>query len=233
MHPSVEQLLKVQGIDSEMRFLREAMRLRPQELGDERKRLVTSKAAAEATQEEIRKLRMEVDKGELEIKGCDAEIEKANITLNTVKNNQEYAVLKAQICRLKEEQGVIEEHVLTELTELDQLGGRRDVLEKALAEEEKTFSRREAEVSEVIQGLQGQVDKYLERREAYCADIDREHLALYGRILAHHGDTAISLVKDKICQGCHMTITSQNISMLMLGKELLQCKNCSRLLYLE
>ncbi|MBN1443076.1 MAG: hypothetical protein JXA90_10215, partial [Planctomycetes bacterium] len=34
-------------------------------------------------------------------------------------------------------------------------------------------------------------------------------------------------------QGCHMTVTPQSITVLMLGKELVQCRNCSRLLYLD
>ena len=35
------------------------------------------------------------------------------------------------------------------------------------------------------------------------------------------------------CQGCYMRVTKQELTQLSLAQELLTCRSCSRLLYLE
>jgi predicted nucleic acid-binding Zn-ribbon protein len=233
MHPSVEELLAVQKVDSATRFLREGMRLRPLELEDDRKKVAASRAMVEATEAEMKALRQEADRGELDIKTSDQEIGRLNVALNSAKTNQEYAVLREQIQRQAEARSKREEEVLEHLGRIDQLGEERDQLKRELEENEKIYRRREEEVAEVIRGLEKQVEELTRQREALVEDVDPQHLSLYQRILDRHGNFAISAVKDSICQGCFMTVTAQNVSLLMLGRELVQCRNCSRILYLE
>jgi predicted nucleic acid-binding Zn-ribbon protein len=233
MHPSVEQLLKVQAVDGEMRMLRQGMRLRPQELDSDRRRLKRAQAAVAEIVEEGRALRMQIDQGELEIKACDEEITNHNVTLNTVKTNAEYSVLTAQIEKLRETRSEHEEIVLEQLTALDALEETRRGRETVAEEEEKQFRRKEAELAELLQGLEARVGELSNQRTELSSGIDGEQLALYDRVLARHEDSAISVVRDRVCQGCFMTVTQQNISLLMLGRELIQCMNCGRLLYLE
>lgn len=233
MQPSVEQLLKVQKVDSEMNYLRRAMHLRPQELQDDEKKVTGSRAALRSVETQLKQLRMDADGGELKIKSCDAEIEKLNVNLNSAKTNQEYAVLREQIQRKEEERGKVEEEVLERLGEIDQLDQRRGQLKRESEEHEKIYARRKNEVAEIVQGLQAQIDRLSGEREQLVVDVDPQHLSLYERVLARHGDFAIGSVRDSICQGCFMTVTAQEVNLLMLGKELIQCKSCSRLLYLE
>lgn len=233
MHPSVEQLLRVQAVDSEKNFLKKAMEVRPRELESEKKKLVAAQSAVEAIQAEIRDGRMAADKGELEIKNFDAEIEKHSIALNGAKTNQEYRVLTDQIDRAKEERGEVEERVLEELSRIDQLEERRGEAEQALAAEEKTFERKQAEVGEIVGSLAAKLQALDARRSELTREVNEDHLGIYERVLARRGDAAISVVRDFICQGCYMTVTSQNVTVLMQGAEIVQCKTCGRLLYLD
>jgi predicted nucleic acid-binding Zn-ribbon protein len=232
MHSSVQQLLEVQRVDREIRFLSEARRLRPLELEADRKKLGLARGAVDSIAQEIRRLRLEVDRGELEIRQSDAEIQKLNVTLNTIKTNQEYTIVKEQIRRQEESRGKLEESVLEKLGELDKFEARRKELARELEEQERTYQRREAEVEEILKGLGEQIAALQKERGELTRGIDPQHLLLYERILEHHGDFAISQVRDFICQGCFMTVTTQQVNLLMLAQELVQCRNCSRLLYL-
>ena len=127
----------------------------------------------------------------------------------------------------------VEEEVLERLSESDQLEERRQEIKRELEENESIYSRREEEVSEVVQGLDKQIDQFSQEREKLTVDVDPQHLTLYERILERNKNSAISVVRDSICQGCFMTVTSQNVTLLMLGRDLVQCRNCSRLLYIE
>jgi hypothetical protein len=233
MHPSIEKLLNVQRVDREIRFLEEARRLRPQELADEKRKVAAHSAALEAIQEAIKKTRLEANKGELEVKQKDAEIHKARVTLNTVKTNQEYAVIKEQIARHEEERGKIEDSVLQYLEEIDQLEERRKAAQKALSDQEKILARKESELAGVLAGIDAKVAAHRAQRAQLAQAVDRDHLELYERILGHLQDFAISAVKDLVCQGCFTAVTRQDITVLMLGQELMQCRSCGRLLFLE
>ena len=55
--------------------------------------------------------------------------------------------------------------------------------------------------------------------------------ALYERLVAAKGDSAMSSVQDRTCSACYTEITAQNQNDL-LQEKLVLCKNCGRILYL-
>jgi predicted nucleic acid-binding Zn-ribbon protein len=232
MHPSIEKLLHVQGVDKQIRFLTEAKRLRPVELSDERKKLAMAKASLDVVLETMKAGRLETEKGEHEIKQKDAEIEKAKIALNTARTNQEYSIFNEQISRHEDERGAVEERVLEYLTQLDILDEKKAEAQKEYADQEKAFGRKEAEVGELVSGLEAQIGEQNAERDGLVVEVDPDHLELYDRILNHVEDAAITGVKNSVCQGCFRTVTKQDISQLMLSQEILQCRSCSRLLFL-
>ena len=87
MHPSIEQLLKVQEVDSEMLFIKESLRLRPGELDDDRRKVLETHRELEALASRIQDLRVESDRREIDVRKADEDIEKFNIALNQAKTN--------------------------------------------------------------------------------------------------------------------------------------------------
>ena len=195
MNPSIEQLLNVQRVDKEIRFLAEAKRLRPEELSDERKKLAISNSMVEAVVEAIKQGRFEIEKGEHGIKNEDAEIEKVRIALNTAKTNQEYGVFKEQIARHEEKRGEIEEEVLGYLSRIELLEEKKREAERELADQQKIFDRKEAEVMVLVKGLEEQISTLETERSGLIEGLDRDHLELYDRIRNHLDDNAICGVK--------------------------------------
>ena len=233
MHNSIEQLLKVQGVDNEIRFLREAMAARPRELADEEKRLAEAKARVDHVVAHIRGVRMEIHKGELEVKRRDDEIRKHKIALNSAKTNEEFAVLKAQIEKLSQERGNFEEEVIVKLDEVEEAAAIQRQLEEKYAEEEKRLGRKKADVDGIVASLDEKLRSALAQRETLRQGIHPEHLEIYERVLHRHGNAAIAAVRDNCCNGCHMSVNPQEIHMLTLAQELIRCRSCSRLLYLD
>ena len=58
-------------------------------------------------------------------------------------------------------------------------------------------------------------------------------LLLYDRVLSRHKDFALARLEHQVCQGCFMSITPQTLNTILLGRELCQCRNCLRILYLD
>ena len=232
MHPSIEKLLKVQEVDSQLIFLRSAIQKRPLELADEAKRLEAAEARVKAVDARIKELKVTIDQKELEIRSFDQEIEKISVAQNTAKTNEEYTIFKEQIKRQQGLRSDMEEEVLQRLSEVEDLSAQRVELQGELDHVRGAYERKAREVREIVEGMTSQVEKLQNERQEYIADVDKDHLLIYDRVLERHNDFAIAQVDNQICQGCHMAVTHQQINEL-LDSGILQCKSCSRLLYLE
>jgi uncharacterized protein len=233
MNESLKALLQLQRIDGEIIFLREAKRRRPQELEVDRRRLEDKKRVVDGVAAEMKKLRMESDRRELELKRNEAEVTKLQVALNTAKSNQEYTILKEQIARLQDQDGKIEEEVLKRLGEVDALDRGKKDAEAELKTFQAEFKGKEDELNRILKGIDEQLGTLLAAREESARNVPADHLQLYDRVLARHKDHALSRIENNVCQGCYMSITPQKMNELLLGRDLIQCMNCLRILYLE
>lgn len=231
MHPSIEKLVKVQEVDSQLIFLRESMRMRPRELEDDRRKVADAKSSLEAVEAQIKRAKVDSDQRELDVGKADSEIAKIQTAMNQSKSNQEYTIFKEQIKRHEEIRGKAEEDVIGKLQEIDALELRRKEWAARLAETEKTYRKKEAEVSELVQAMQKEYDSLQATRGGLLEGIDPESLKVYERVLERHNNFAIARVVGQICHGCYMAVTSQEVNLLLQG-QFLQCKNCSRILCL-
>ena len=231
MHGSIERLLRVQDYDSQILFLREAKRVRPHELDEDRRKVDRARAAVETIKSTIKELRMASDALELDVKEFDAEVNKIKVARNECKSNAEYQVMTDQIERQVEERGNTEEVVLAKLSQIDELQVRLEAAEADDRKAREVFGRKEAEMTELLRGLDEQLTQLEKERAEHTDGIDVEHLRLYERVLDRHKNFAIAEVQDGICRGCHMRVTPQNVNQIMLG-EIVQCSQCTRFLYL-
>ncbi len=231
MHPSIEKLLKVQEIDSNVIFLKESMKMRPRELDSDIRKVAGARSALEQVLEHLKRMKMDSAAREVDVKKYDQDIEKIRVALNQSKSNSEYTIYKEQIKKQEEARGKVEEEVLNMFTECDLLEAKRKELEPSLKEAEKVFSKKNSEMSQLLEGMRGQVQALEEQRGGLVEGIELEQLKLYERVLARHNNFAIARVDNQVCQGCFMSVTTQEITHLR-GGQFIQCKSCSRILYL-
>ncbi len=240
MHPSIEKLLDVQKLDRETRLLDEAKIRRPMELNDDKRKVASGKEVLGGVEDEITACRLNIDKGELNIKELEEAIQKSNIAMNGAKTNTEYSIFQEQIAKNEENKGAKEEEVLELLTLLENLQGRKTDVERDLADMEKSYQRKETEVLGLVKELEEKVGGLKENRGQLAEEIITDHLDLYERINTKVDSDCIVAAEESadeagvyFCQGCYMTVTKQELNQLALAQELLTCRSCSRLLYLE
>ena len=240
MHPSIEKLLDVQKLDRETRLLDEAKIRRPMELNDDKRKVASGKEVVGGVEDEITACRLNIDKGELNIKELEEAIQKSNIAMNGAKTNTEYSIFQEQIAKNEENKGAKEEEVLELLTLLENLQGRKTDVERDLADMEKSYQRKETEVLGLVKELEEKVGGLKENRGQLAEEIITDHLYLYERINKKVDSDCIVAAEESadeagvyFCQGCYMTVTKQELNQLALAQELLTCRSCSRLLYLE
>ena len=210
------------------------------ELNDEKRKVAAGKETVGGVDEEITACRLNIDKGELNIKELEEGIQKSNIAMNGAKSNTEYSIFQEQIARSEESKGAKEVEVLELLTLLENLQGKKADVERDLADLEKSYQRKESEVLGLVKELEEKVGGLKDERGQLAVEITSDHLDLYERINSKVDADCIVAAEESadeagvyFCQGCYMTVTKQELNQLALAQDLLTCRSCSRLLYLE
>ena len=126
------------------------------------------------------------------------------------------------------------------MNHLDGLQGKKAELERDLADTEKAYQRKETEVNGLVKELDSKVGGLKDERGQLTSFVDGDHFAIYERIRSKvDGDSIVPVEKKAeeegvfFCQGCYMRVTKQELNQLALAQELLTCRSCSRLLFLE
>ena len=231
MNEQLKVLLDLQKVDSELFFLQDVRAKKPLELEQEKRKQQEAEALVARFAAAITHTRMAADSKELDVKKNDGEIEKAQVALNTARSNAEYQVFKGQIERFQEENGKIEDLVLTDLTTIDSLVAEKEGAEAQVEKIQQELAQKEKDIHAFITEVDERLGTLSSSRDEILSGVGKDQLYLYERVLERYHESALALVENNVCQGCHMGITKQMMNELLIGKDLVQCRNCARILY--
>jgi predicted nucleic acid-binding Zn-ribbon protein len=93
------------------------------------------------------------------------------------------------------------------------------------------FDQQLAALEQKEQVLSGRVGDAETERERLAAGIDSDLLFQYDRLFASKGGDAVVAVEHEVCTGCHMKNTTTTVYRAKLGRELIHCEQCGRILY--
>ena len=99
------------------------------------------------------------------------------------------------------------------------------------AEEERAKLGRQADQEK--QEILDELKDLEERRAAELTDLPPDILEQYERIAGGREGLAVVGVTEGVCQGCFINLTAQEINLLMGAKNVIRCKSCSRILFLQ
>jgi len=187
--------------------------------------LVEAKAAIKAA-------KVAGDQKQLQLKSGEGKIADLMVKLNQASSNREYQALKDQIAADEMANSVLADEILEGME-------RIDALQKAAAEVEKRVAQGKAELSKAQEQVRGQ-------EESIAADIARlegelkeseknlplDYAEPYHRMVRGKGADALAMVEGENCGGCYQNITANMFSNMLLGKSVVLCQTCGRLLYL-
>lgn len=233
-NPDVEALLKVDALDTKASKLRRELEAIPEDLSKHKERARKLAARVEALREEEKRLQKEIDKLALEVEANEEQAKKYQIQQNSVKTNEEYATLRKQIEALKKANGDLEEKELFLYEKIDALKAEERKAREELKAAEEQLRKEEAEARKEVARVEEELRRAIaEREEAEKAVVKQDILTIYRRVLEKTKGRAMAPVRDRICQGCFMEIPMNHWAQILGGKEIVLCKSCSRILYLE
>ncbi|MBK8976794.1 MAG: hypothetical protein IPM29_12825 [Planctomycetes bacterium] len=232
LHPQVRQLLEVQKVDQKFSRLRRALDSIPREREQREGELERIRSIHAERQDEVRQAEVAQSQIELTIKQGDAELEKLNVRLNTVRNNAEYQATLLQMESVKRERGKAEEQGLAMIDRIEELRLKAAESGAKLAEEQAAFEAFCREGDAFVASKQGEADELGAHRAKLLAEVASDVRDLYERIFGARKGAAVVPADGQTCTGCYTKIQPNLLVRLQASTAIVQCDACQRILYL-
>jgi uncharacterized protein len=231
MVKEIEQLLLLQERDQKIKMFKAELETVP----FEKQRIDQFVAAKSSAFDQVRQRSREVEIQrkmlELDAQSRRDSIAKYKTQQYQTRKNDEFQAISLEIQRFEREIERIEDHEIELMEQTEQLQK-----ETVNAELELKNAKRQSEVqlADLIKKestlgerlKQAEVDS-----EQLTQGLDPDLLFRYTRLFATKGGNAVVPVEHEFCMGCHMKNTTAQVHRIKLGREILYCEQCGRILY--
>jgi hypothetical protein len=241
-----EALIPLQELDLQIHKLKVQRAEKPKLLASHEEKLARTRATLEALQAEMKVHKLEGSKREHSVKEFDEKVKKLDDQSRQLKKNDDFHVMMKEISGIKADRSRVEDGLLDIYMQVEEKGKLEKIRleEVRQAEAEHAEARKKVEAEIVV--LDRDIEEVSSRRASLTEGVDREILKLYQRVLQAKDDgVALALagkyevVEDEgkmaywQCDGCSVGLTSQDVNILLAGRDLHSCRNCSRILYIR
>jgi len=235
VHAELEHLLALQETEQEILRLRRLLESLPREKAEREARFEGVRKGWEEKTQAVKEASVEVSRLELELKSKEGEIEKLEVRLNSTKSNAEYTAIQHQIKAYKEQNALIEDRALELYEKVEEF--KRDAAreEEAYKAEEATFKEFLKSLEEEETRIRGEIEALKTKLVEIKKSTDPEALKRYESLMRYfenHGGVVVSPVVGGVCKACGSRILPNDEVKLLRAEEIVQCKACSRILYL-
>lgn len=231
MHPSLEQLHRLQDLERQAAALRADIDAVDQRRREIEAPVVEAQQALDALTSTIEERQTQRRAGDRDVAASQQRLTKFRQQLMAVTNSREYEAVQHEIATVEAELKSREDQTITLLFELDDLAPKAEDARRVLAERKDAAGV----------GLAGLADETQRHRLELAAldgsiaalrpTVDAAALATYDRTAKRYPRFAVAELKGDLCVGCNVKIRPMLASEVRRGEKIVQCENCTRLLY--
>jgi predicted nucleic acid-binding Zn-ribbon protein len=226
------QLYKLQQLDLELQKKQQELNEVENQLSDN-KALVAIGSKFASQKEQLEGARKKQKSSEWELDDLQEKIRQIDSKLYSgkTKDPKELVNLGKEITGLKNQIKTKEDDLLELMSQAEELEAKV----KTTAEEVELLKREWEQRQETLRPKKSELETVLaelrEDRDELAQHIDSEAFNIYERIRLARGQAVVKVERGR-CLGCHITVSTSQWQKAKAG-DLIQCNNCSRILYLE
>jgi uncharacterized protein len=229
MHSDIENLLKLQEADKEIRRLQDEIAELPKRVSAIEHKLAGTKAQLEKAQAAVKADEANRRKYETAITDLRGKISKYRDQSLDVKTNEQYKALMGEIQFAEKEIATNEDRVLELMLNAEarekEVKAAQAELKAEMAEIEKEKEQARQKTAEDQQLLA----EWRTKRDGIRTGIDEDLLRHYERVSKFRG-SGISEVRDQKCAACQVILRPQTYNEVRSGKTIV-CDSCQRILF--
>lgn len=230
-HPDLARLVRVDALDQRILRLRRDIEDLPNDLARPQARVANLKKDLDAARLLVKETQKEVDRCELDTRSNLDQIGKYRMQQNQAKSNDEYAALKRQIEALEAKNGDLEDEALMGLERLDELKAKAKSAEQELKEAEADLAREKQGVDADVAKLAAERETLEAERAQALGEVTPEVRSVYERIHQKWNGRALALLQGAKCEACRIDVPTGLAGSVHVGRDIVTCPSCSRILY--
>jgi len=226
------QLYKLQQLDLELQKKQLELNEVENQLSDNRA-LVIAESKVASQKEQLENAKKKQKDSEWELEDLQEKVRQIDSKLYSgkTKDPKELVNLEKEVKGLKSQIRTKEDALLGLMGQVEEVEAKVETTAEELArlkreweQRQETFKPRKGEIETVLA-------EFKEDRDRLVQQIDSEAFNIYERIRLTRGQAVVKVERGR-CLGCHITVPTSQWQKAKAG-DLIQCNNCSRILYLE
>ncbi len=227
----LKSLIELQVIDTAIADLTRRKNRLPEIINEAKQFLTASHADFLNVKTSYDNLLKEKRTKEQAVEDEDAKIEKLKSRTSQIKTNEEYQALIREVDAAKKAKTKQEDALLIVLEKAEDVKKEINDKEQKVKEEEKKFAAEESRIKADFTIVEDELNKLLKSRDEHGSRIGKDLLKRYTQLFESKNNLAVAAVKNGNCLGCHMNIPPQTLTEIKKNSKIIQCFNCSRILY--
>jgi predicted nucleic acid-binding Zn-ribbon protein len=228
----LEQLLILQDRAQQIRQVEAELRSVPLE----KKSLDAQVAAASANlgtiRDRARQVEIEKKKIELDVGTRNESIARLRTQQYETRKNDEFSAMGREIERYQQEISGLEDRELELMEQADQFKLQIAAEEKQAMASKEAVARQMTNLEAKEVALNKRLEELKNEREDLASKVEEDLLDRFNRLFTSKGDAAVVALDHDVCTGCHMKVTTATSVRVKGGKEIVNCEQCGRLLFI-
>jgi uncharacterized protein len=233
MQIEVRALLILQDRDRRLLALARDLEKLPQDEAKAKTKLAGDKSAVAKAHQALLDCELRVKKIELDAETRRTTIKRLKSQQFETRKNEEFVALGHEITRYEKDLDDFETKELEAMEEVDGFRNAHKAAESALARTTKLVEEDLATIQQRYQRMEADRKEVLIEREALLIKAPETLVPLYNRLMKTKDGLAIASMRDGKCQGCHMKLIASTVIKVQSAREIAQCEDCGRILYME
>jgi predicted nucleic acid-binding Zn-ribbon protein len=231
MNNELQSVIRLQELDKHIATRREWIDSLPQHLREIEKQLSDINAAYIAAKERLALNQRQRRQFDIDVQSLEQKISKYNNQLLDIKTNEEYKAFLHEIEFNKNEIKKIEDKILELMIAFEDDEKHLKQTEAELGRQQASVIREKQEAEATTEKKQKELDALMAERQEAAHSLSDTVMDLYDRTARLRGGVVVAEVQDQICTVCHVMLRPQTFNEVMRNAEIIQCSNCSRILY--
>ncbi len=228
---TINSLVQLQDIDSQLMNLKELQGDLPSKVEDLSFRLEELKSSIHAAKTRIAEIDAEIRQLEGHESDRRTKVDKLRDQLYLVKTNREYDALMSEIDHLEEEIDTEENRELDLMQEKEQLEEQLKFDESQIGELDVQLKTQAGELEKRVASSKEEEIRLSQNREEILPTIESRFISKYDRVRQAKNGIAVVPIVNHSCGGCHSKITPQHETEVRKGEGVHQCSTCRRILH--
>ncbi len=232
MQEDVRALLILQDRDRRLASLSRDLEKLPQDEARAKAKLAGDEAAVAKAHKNLQEAELRVKKVEMDAGTRRTTISRLRNQQFETRKNEEFVALGHEITRYEKELDELETKELEAMEEVDQIRAALAASESAHSKTRTLIAEDLASIAQRRERMESEREDVAGQREKRAAAVPEDMMPLYIRLVKTKDGVAVAPLRDGKCEGCHMKVIASTVMKAQSGRELTQCENCGRILYM-